>query len=333
MAIVGFTDPQVFDPSSIEPETAKFNRGLERLLSNLPPTHTRTPQELRDEVESGKGWMGQFRRLPEANHRVVSAGGRSVTVRVVVPPEVNGAYLHVHGGGFVLMKACHFDQLLVSTANNCRVAVVSVDYRLAPEHPYPAAPDDCEAAALWLAENALQEFGTRKLVIGGESAGANLAAVTLNRMRDKHGFSGFSGANLVFGCYDLSMTPSQLRWGERNLILSTPTIEWFHAHYLGRIRNRRDPGVSPLYANLSGLPPALFTVGTLDPLLDDSLFMHARWLAAGNRSELAVYPGGAHMFTSFPLKIARKANARIFQFISEACKSGEVSLRSGEIVR
>ena len=322
MVKTDFMDPMVFDPSSVDPETAKFNKGLERLMAALPPPHTRTLQELREETESGKGWMGSFKRLAAAKDRVVSAGDRSVTVRVVVPPEVNGVYLHLHGGGFVLMRAYHFDELLVATAKNCRVAVVSVDYRLAPEHPYPAAADDCETAALWLVENAEKEFGSRKLVIGGESAGANLAAVTLNRMRDKHGFIGFSGANLVFGCFDLSMTPSHRSWGDRNLIVSTPTSEWFHGHYVPQVEKRRHPDVSPLYAKLSGLPPALFTVGTLDPLLDDSLFMHARWLAAGNKSELAVYPGGTHMFTAFPLKIAKEANSRIFGFISEVCDAG-----------
>ena len=322
MVKIDLADPKVFDPSSIDPETAKFNKGLERLMASLPPSHTRSVAELREEIESGKSWMGRFRRLAEAKDRVVAAGDRSVSVRVVVPAEVKGVYLHVHGGGFVLMRAYHFDELLVATANNCRVAVVSVDYRLAPEHPHPAAADDCETAALWLAENAEKEFGTRKLAIGGESAGANLAAVTLNRMSDKHGFTGFSGANLVFGCFDLSMTPSHRNWGDRSLIISTATSEWFHGHYVPQEERRRDPDVSPLYANLSGLPPALFTAGTLDPLLDDSLFMHARWLAAGNRSELAVYPGGAHMFTAFPLKIAKEANAKIFGFIAAVCDTG-----------
>jgi acetyl esterase len=243
-------------------------------------------------------------------------------VRAVVPPDPKGVYLHFHGGGFVLMRAYHFDELLAATAKNSKVAVVSIDYRLAPEHPYPAAADDCEAAALWLVENAEKEFGTRNLVIGGESAGANLAAVTLARMRDRHGFTGFTGANLVFGCFDISMTPSQRNWGERNKLLTTRDIEWFNDHYVPDAHMRRKPDVSPLYADLSNMPPALFTVGTLDPLLDDTLFMHARWLAAGNRAELEVYPGGLHMFTSFPIGIAKAANRRIFSFIAAAAAGG-----------
>jgi acetyl esterase/lipase len=113
------------------------------------------------------------------------------------------------------------------------------------------------------------------------------------------------------------MTPSQKNWGERDLIISTPMIEWCNDHYVAEVEKRRDPDVSPLYANLDHLPPALFTVGTLDPLLDDSLFMHVRWLAAGNQADLAVYPGGTHVFNMFPTKIAKNANKRIFSFISQ----------------
>ena len=309
-------DPGVFDPKAVDPETMKFNKKLEELLATMPPTQSKTPQEVREERESGVGWMGPVKRLDEAQDRTIQGRGRDVPVRIFVPDEVQGVYLHMHGGGFVLGRPYHFDEALARTAERCKVAVVSVDYRLAPEDPYPAALDDCETVAVWLAEKAGSEFGSERLIIGGESAGANLSVVTLVRMRDRHGFTGFLGANLVYGCFDISMTPSQRNWGERNLIISSPVIEWFNHHYVPQVEKRRDPDVSPLYADLSNLPPALFTVGTLDPLLDDTLFMHVRWAAAGNPSELAVYPGGTHVFTMFPIKIAREANRKIAAFIS-----------------
>ena len=155
-------------------------------------------------------------------------------------------------------------------------------------------------------------------MIGGESAGAHLSAITLVRLRDRHAATPFSAANLVYGCYDVSLTPSARNWGERYLIISTPIIEWFAGMWLPDRARRAEPDVSPLYADLCGLPPALFTVGTLDPLLDDSLFMAARWAAAGSRAELAVYPGGVHGFNLFPLPLAEAANRRCHAFVADA---------------
>ena len=204
--------------------------------------------------------------------------------------------------------------MLEALAKQTGLAVVSVGYRLAPEHPHPAAADDCEAAALWLIENARREFGTDRLCIGGESAGAHLAAVTLLRLRDRHRLTPFRGAMLTYGGYDMNLTPSARRWGARNLILSTPIVQkyvdWFAPPGI-----RNDPGVSPLLADLSGLPPAIFTIGTLDPLLDDSLFMASRWAAAGNAAELAVHPGGTHAFNAFPIALGRAANQRTYDFL------------------
>src|SRR5207249_4382288 len=125
-----------------------------------------------------------------------------------------------HGGGWVLGRAFHDDARNEAIAERCRVAVVSVDYRLAPEDPYPAGPDDCEAAALWLVEHARAEFGADRLVVGGASAGAHLAAVTLQRMRDRHAFTRFAGAVLTYGAYDLAMTPSTAR-GQRPPVRTT----------------------------------------------------------------------------------------------------------------
>ncbi len=306
-----------FDPKNISQETLDLNDGIQKLLDDMPPVYTQQPQQIRDEVESGKG-LWPITTLDTFENRQIPGPNGDVTIRVFTPENIKGVYLHIHGGGFMLGRAHHSDVRLVALAETCGVATVSVDYRLAPEHPYPAGLDDCEAAAVWLIENTKKEFGNESIVIGGESAGGNLSVATLLKMRDRHNYTGFAAANLVYGGYDLNMTPSTANWGEeRNLILTTKLIEWFNDNYIPGDQ-RRDPYASPLYADLSDLPPALFTVGTLDPLLDDSLFMHSRWLAAGNKSELAVYPGGSHSFNVFPTELATQANGKISEFITAA---------------
>ena len=221
-------------------------------------------------------------------------------MRVVAPETSRGIYLHIHGGGHVLGAADQQDRLLEHFADNTQLTAISVEYRLAPENPYPAGPDDCEAAALWAVRH-LGDFGS-KLAIGGESAGAHLSALTLLRLRDKHGLTPFHAANLVFGVFDLGLTPSARAFGGERLILRTLDILKFGEAFLPGLdtEQKRAPHLSPLYADLRGLCPALFTVGTRDALLDDSLFMNMRWVAAGNAAELAIYPGACHGFIAFP---------------------------------
>lgn len=312
----------LFDPKSIDTETAKFNAELEEMFATMPPHTSQTPQAIRDAREAGESWSGPIVRLDVAEEHHIPGPAGDIPLRVFVPDTVNGIYLHIHGGGWVLGRADYQDQMLWDIATMCNVAVVSVEYRLAPEHPYPAGPDDCERAALWLAENANSEFGSDRLTIGGESAGAHLSVVTLLRMRNRHGFTGFAGVNLTYGAFDLSFTPSVANWGERYLVLNTPTIQWFVNHFVPSDK-RRDPDVSPLYADLSNMPPVLFTVGTLDPLLDDTLFMYPRWLAAGNDAELAVYSGGVHGFTLLEISLAQRARARIRDFIVQSIVDAE----------
>jgi acetyl esterase/lipase len=237
---------------------------------------------------------------------------------VIAPDNPVGAYLHLHMGGLVFGSADGQDARLAQIADRTGLACVSVEYRLAPEHPWPAAWDDVEAAALWLAENVKSEFGGSKLAIGGESAGATLAVPTLVRMRDRHGFTGFTAAALTYGNYDTSGSPSNHWNGGENMIIREADIAFCSSCYAPDPATRRDPDISAIHADLHGLPPALFTVGTLDCFLDDSLFMAARWAAAGNRAELAVYPGAVHAFTAFPYTLADEANARIDAFLKAA---------------
>lgn len=308
-------DAALFRPDSIDEETRRTNDFVEQMLARFPPVNERNPADIRAERELGRGPFPPPVRLPEASDVVIDGPAGALGLRIVRHEQPRAVYLHVHGGGWTLGAADQQDLLLKLVSDACEATVVSVDYRLAPENPYPAGPDDCEAAALWVADHA-RELGHESLLIGGESAGAHLAVVTLLRLRDRHQRTPFRAANLVFGAYDLGMTPSVRRWGMRNLILNTPIVQWFADNFVSHDR-RADPDVSPLYADLRGLPPALFTIGTLDPLLDDSLFMHGRWLAAGNAAELAVYPGGIHAFTLFPTALAQRANLRQLEFLKQ----------------
>jgi acetyl esterase/lipase len=169
-------------------------------------------------------------------------------------------------------------------------------------------------------ENAAKEFGSDILTIGGESAGGHLSAVTVLRMRDRHGYTGFRGANLVYGAFDLSMTPSQRAFGNTRLVLRTIDMQQFYNAFLPAVTERRVADISPLYGDLKGLCPALFSVGTADALLDDTLFMHGRWIAAGNPADLAIYPGGAHGFTLFPNALAKAAAARMDAFLRQVTR-------------
>ncbi len=224
-------------------------------------------------------------------------------LRTFVPDQVDAVFLHIHGGGFAAGSPEMTDLLHEILSKELNLAFVSVDYRLAPEHPYPAGPDDCEAAALWLLEHAEAEFGSARLLIGGESAGAHLSACTLLRLRDRHdAVDRICGANLVFGIYDLGRTPSQRGVPEHPDVLTVEQIQYFAELFTpGRSpEDRRDPDVSPLYADLHDLPPALFTVGADDHLIDDTLFLAARWELAGNDAELLVYPDAPHGCIGMP---------------------------------
>jgi acetyl esterase len=294
------------------------NDTLVDLMTGLPEWWNVGAEATREARRQGRGPFPAAVKSPMA--RTISIRGRDgneIPLRIIAPAQPRGVYLHLHGGGWVLGAADLQDPMLEQIADNTGLAVVSVEYRLAPESPYPAGPNDCESAAAWLVNSATREFGCKALTIGGESAGAHLAAVTVLRMRDRYGYTGFRGANFVYGAFDLGMTPSQRAFGNRRLVLRTIDMQQFYNAFLPDVTDRRVSDISPLYGDLKGLCPALFSVGTVDALLDDTLFMYARWVAAGNESELAIYPGGAHGFTLFPNLLAGEAIARSETFLRQ----------------
>ncbi len=308
-------DPALFDPSAISEEIRAQNAEIVAKLSGLGPYWTAPPALIRENRRKGIGPFPLMTPSSKAKVITIDGPGGPLPLRIIAPENPRGAYLHIHGGGWTIGTADEQDPWLDRLADKCGLAVVSVEYRLAPEHRFPAGPDDCEAAALWLIREAESRFGTSRLFIGGESAGAHLSALTLLRLRDRHGLNPFRGANLFAGCYDVSMTPSAANWGDEPLILNTPGVRVFANNFCGPDLDRRDPAISPLYAYLKGLPPALFSVGTRDLLLDDTLFMASRWVAAGNRADLAIWPGGCHVFIRFDSALSEQALSRIDAFV------------------
>jgi acetyl esterase len=307
-------DPALFDPAAVDAETRALNAEIVAKLKALPDPWSFPVALVRERRRQGLGPFPPMPQSKRARSLTVAGPAGPIALRVIAPDRPRGVYLHIHGGGWTWGAPDEQDPWLERLGDRCGLACVSVRYRLAPEHPYPAAPDDCEAAALWLVREGAALFGTDRFAIGGESAGAHLSATTLLRLRDRHGLTPFRAANLFAGCFDLALTPSAANWGVEKLVLNTRDIRIFAQNYCGGA-DRRDPDVSPLHGDLRGLPPALFSIGTCDPLLDDSLFMAARWSAAGNPAELAVWPGGAHVFIRFAGAMPERALARIDAFL------------------
>jgi acetyl esterase len=243
----------------------------------------------------------------------VGSAEPAVTVRLFVPQEVRGVCVQFHMGAWVIGSARASDERSAEIAERCSAAVVSVEYRMVPEALPPAQLDDALNVIDWVRTEGRTRLGDGPIVLIGESAGCTLAVLALLALRER-GQLGHDivGTALAYGLYDVSGGPSQR--------LDTAALAVFSDAqalvYPGlTAEQRRVPSISPLYADLSSLPPALFTVGTADALLDDTLFMYERWSAAGNDAQLEVYPESLHGFDSFPTAIAAEARRRIDSFI------------------
>ena len=256
-----------------------------------------------------------------AQDRTIPGPAGDIPIRVFAPEgRARGLFLHLHGGGWVLGSPAMSDATNELLATTHGLAVVSVDYRLAPEHPYPAGPDDCEAAAAWLLANGPDEFGADAMFLGGESAGGHLAMVTALRVRDRlDALDRLLGLNLVFGWYDVNGTPSQASNGGQVDMLTPEGLRFMVEAFTPglSVEQRRDPDISPLYADLSGLPPALISVGAADHLCDDSLFLATLLAKAERDVELAVYPDSPHGFMALPTEMTKAHAARLDAWVAQ----------------
>jgi len=265
-----------------------------------------------------------LKKAPDVERRVVG----NVPVRILRPGgKPRGVVLDIHGGGWVIGNAQMDDDLNLGMVNACDVAVVSVDYRLAVNTPVQGLLDDCLAAARWLLNE--QEFAGLPVIVVGESAGGHLAAATLLALKQwPELLKRVSGAVLYYGVYDLTGTPSVRTAGPETLLLDGPgMVEALRMLTPGLSDDeRRQPTLSPLYGDFTGMPPALMFVGELDPLKDDTLLIAERWPEA----EVHLLPESAHGFIHFPVAMASDVLVYSRGWITQRVNAAVLKLQPAE---
>ncbi|CAJ2503635.1 Uu.00g110290.m01.CDS01 [Anthostomella pinea] len=331
-------DPRSFYSSATSEEVQKMNKVLEGYTVDSVNWYDVGAPMYRELHEAGETWLPKPVYLPEAQEDTIPSRepGRRIPIRLYKPD--NGAppkavLMFLHGGGWVLGSHKHHDSHLRRYANACQVLCISVGYRLAPEHPYPAAPDDCLDAATYLADHAVPQYGAPLRFVAGESAGSTLAVLAAFHLLRERPAHRLAGLVLTYGCYDLSLSlPSMRSTSTRPLGLTRDSLEHLRDAYLPNQKTceqKRDPRISPLYADMQTLaqksatgklPAALFLCGTEDFLLDDTLFMGVKWQAASAGSEAVakIYPGCAHGFDALHgTREADEANRFTLEFVNE----------------
>ncbi len=239
--------------------------------------------------------------LPVTERRIPGPGGE-IPLRVYTPALATtpGALVYFHGGGFVQGDLDSHDALCRQIALDAKCVVVSVDYRLAPEHKYPAAVHDCYAATCWVHENAdLLGVDHQRIAVGGDSAGGNLATVVARLAKERRN-PALVFQLLIYPVTDLrSFDTASYLDNATGKLLTRSTMQWFAQHYLRTDADRQDPSASPLMANnLIGLPPALVITAEHDPLRDEGEAYAALLEQAHNQVTLARYDGMIHAFVS-----------------------------------
>jgi len=238
----------------------------------------------------------------------------SILARIYTPTRLRKAnglapgLVFFHGGGWVIGDLDSHDVVCRKLADEGELMVVSVDYRLAPEHKFPAAVDDAIASTKWIAENAKQ-FGidASRLMVGGDSAGGNLAAVVAISARDGNG-PDIAGQLLIYPAIDFAMTHPSHREPETSILLTHSVIRWFRDHYLSGAADVGDWRASPARARtLIGLPPAYVLTAGADPLRDEGDEYARRLKEAGVAVTHRTFPGQFHGFFTMG-KLLQQAN-------------------------
>jgi acetyl esterase/lipase len=223
--------------------------------------------------------------------------------------------LYIHGGGFTAGSAAAYRGLSSRFSAACGCRVLAIDYRLAPEDPFPAALEDCHAAYRWLARD------SKSIICIGDSAGGNLVAALLLKLRDGGGPLP-AAAVCISSVFDLALTGESVTGrAARDPVILAESLRLCSSAYLGKA-DSRTPLASPLYADLAGLPPLLIQVGSEEMLRDDSLRFACKAADAGVEVSFEEWPGMIHVWHLFADRLAegRAAIARVGEFVrARAC--------------
>jgi acetyl esterase len=262
--------------------------------SGAPPLTELTPEEARQPPVTFEALIGPGPDVAVVRDIEIPGPAGPIPARLYEPtPEPTGTVVYFHGGGWVLGTLGDFDAVCRALAVASGARVVSVDYRLAPEHRFPAATDDAFAALVWIAE----QYADGPIVVAGDSAGGNLAAVSALRAREAGGPE-IALQVLVYPVVDCDLTrPSYAECSGSNLILNTAEVAWFWDHYIPDEDERAHPYASPIRASShEGLPPAYIVIAHHDPLREEGLAYAAALEAAGVPVTVARYDDQIHVF-------------------------------------
>jgi acetyl esterase len=277
---------------------------VETLMAQLAEAGAPSPESMtvaqnRELIASLGDLAGAAEEVGRVVDAVAPGPAGDIPVRVYVPAG-EGPFpvlVFYHGGGWVIGDIESHDAPCRALANRSGAIVASVDYRLGPEHRFPAAVDDAYAAAVWAAEKA-GEFGGdgARLAVGGDSAGGNLAAVVAQEAK-RRGGPPLAFQLLIYPATDRHDDSPSMRENALGPLLSRAWMEWFYGHYLAGPDDGLDPRVSPARADdLSGLPPALVITAEFDPLRDQGRAYAEKLRAAGVEAEHVDFPGMIHGF-------------------------------------
>jgi acetyl esterase len=269
------------------------------------------------EVRKAQDRIGEYlaaKVAPVATEKdvVIPGAAGDIPARLYVPDSAQPPPLLVyfHGGGFAYGSAKAWDGLMRDLVHGSGAAVLNVDYRLAPEHPFPAGLEDA-LAAITHATSMGETWGidASRLAAGGDSAGANLALVSAMSLRSRNAKL-LKSLLLFYGVFSGDAdSPSWQQLGTGAYGLSQVQMEWVWSTYLDRPASRGDWRATPLSGDLSGLPPVQQIIGSLDPLIDDARALKARLDTAGVANDLKIYPGVNHGFVRFNRMIGKAQRA------------------------